>query len=419
MKDANTLADCLHRNARGLTTATALIAGGQVWTYAELLAELARPDDAGSTPLIAAGSSLELARLAYRCSLQDRPFWPVDRLPQTSGEMAGILPETALIISTSGSEGRPRAVLLGRHALAAAAAASNQRLPLQPGDIWLNCLPLYHIGGQSILWRCALAGAGVLLHAGFDAEKVAADLGRYPVSHLSLVPAMLARLLDLGSPPPPGLRHVLDGGAALAPALYERAQAAGWPVYPSYGMSETAAQIATWSPGDGPWQQGLVGLPLSGSEVAISPEGRIRVRGKQLMLGYLDGEGLDADGWLTTGDLGRIDSAGRLTVTGRADDMLISGGRKVHPLDVEACLIACPGVRDVAVTGLPDNVWGDLVVALLVGSATPERILDHARQHLPSAALPRKLVFVERLPRNPTGKLVRSELRRLAAEAQA
>ncbi|RIX42605.1 MAG: hypothetical protein D3M94_18520 [Rhodocyclales bacterium GT-UBC] len=97
--------------------------------------------------------------------------------------------------------------------------------------------------------------------------------------------------------------------------------------------------------------------------------------------------------------------------------MLISGGRNVHPVEVEACLAACEGVRDVAVTGLPDAVWGDLVIALVVGEVAPERLLDHARQHLPGAARPRRLLFLERLPRNATGKLERTTLRRIAAEA--
>jgi O-succinylbenzoic acid--CoA ligase len=428
MKDAISLSDSLYLHARHGQAAPALIAAGQSWSYAELLAdaqaEKSSTTSAPNAPLIASGSSLALARQAYRCAIEKRPFWPVDRnnpagIEKNRAALQNVeLPgETALIISTSGSEGEARAVLLGSTGMAAAARASNQHLPLHPGDIWLNCLPLYHIGGQSILWRCAQAGASVLLHEGFSIENIAVDLEKYPVSHISLVPAMLAQLLDKQITAPTSLRHVLVGGAALAPALYEKALGAGWPVYPSYGMSETSAQIATYHPTDGPWQQGLVGKALTGSEIAIDTNGRIRVRGQQLMLGYLDGSGIDADGWLTTGDLGRIDATGCLTVTGRADDMLISGGRNIHPIDVEACLAACPGIIDVAVTGQPDPVWGDLVVALIVGTAGAEQITRHARQHLPSAAVPRKLVFLDRLPRNPTGKLVRAELRQLAGKS--
>jgi O-succinylbenzoic acid--CoA ligase len=369
-------------------------------------------------PLVEAGDSLHLARHAYACSFRNWPFFPVHRR-NGAAEPRQPVADAALIIATSGSEGTPRAVLLGNDQLDAAAAASNERLPLHPGDLWLNCLPLYHIGGQSILWRCARAGAGMLLHDGFDGEKVAADLAAHPVSHISLVPAMLARLLDLGARPPASLRVALIGGAALSQSLHDRAVAAGWPLYPSYGMSETAAQFATFDPADGPWHEGLVGKPMPGHDIYLGIDGRLHVRGPQVMRGYLGGGGIDADGWLTTGDLARVDAAGRLTILGRADDMLISGGRNVHPQEVESCLAACPGVSDVAVTGLPDAVWGDRIVALVVGSVTADDLLAHARRHLPSAALPRQIHAIDRLPRNATGKLERAALRRLAAEAAA
>ena len=419
MKPAGSLAHHLAIAARRAPGALALRFGDRCWTFAELLADSAALNGrvAGlREPYILPAGSLDLARHAFACSLEKRPFWPVDR-NRSIHWTTELPPGVALVISTSGSEGEPRGVLLSNANLDAAAAASNLLLPLGAGDLWLNCLPLYHIGGQAILWRCARAGAGVLLHDGFNAEAVAADLRRHPVSHLSLVPAMLARLLDAGATPPASLRHVLIGGAALAQALYDRATAAGWPLNPSYGMSETAAQIATWTPADGPWQEGLVGRPLGNNEIALAADGRIRIRGPQVMLGYLGGGGVDEDGWLTTGDLGKIDAFGRLTVTGRADDMLVSGGSKVHPLTVESCLAACPGVRDVAVTGLPDPVWGDLIVALVVGEASRKDLQAWCKARLPSAAQPRRIVHLNTLPRNAAGKLERAALRRLAREA--
>lgn len=429
MNTAVSLAEHLQLAARNTPAATALLCDGQRWSFADLLADvaqLATTLPSVAAPVVMHGSSLELARHAYACSIARHPFFPVDR-PRADATLGNASPlstsacplaDIALIISTSGSEGKPRAVLLGKAQLDAAAAASNSLLPLAPGDLWLNCLPLYHIGGQSILWRCARAGAAVLLHDGFDAARVASDLSSHPVSHISLVPAMLARLLDLGIRPPTSLRVTLIGGAALSRPLYEKAMAAGWPLYPSYGMSETAAQCATFDPADSPWHEGLVGKPMPGHEIRIGDDGRIRIRGPQVMLGYLDGSGPDQDGWLLTSDLGKIDSGGNLTVLGRADDMLISGGRNVHPQEIESCLAACPGVEDIAVTGLPDPVWGDLIVALVVGPVAPENLLAHARAHLPSAALPRRIHHLAHLPRNATGKLERSALRRLATEAR-
>ena len=396
-----------------------MLHAGKSMSFAELVddsLDLASQLERHPGPIIEAGSSLHLARHAYACSFQNRPFFPVDRgnaLPAIQHPLTDV----ALIIATSGSEGKPHAVLLGNDQLDAAAANSNTVLPLSPGDLWLNCLPLYHIGGQSILWRCARAGATVLLADGFTADLLAADLAAQPVTHISLVPAMLARLLDLGAKPPASLRVALIGGAALSRTLYDRATAAGWPLYPSYGMSETAAQFATFDPAEGTWHEGLVGRPMPGHDIRIGADGRLQVRGPQVMRSYLDGSGIDADGWLTTGDLANIDAAGRMTILGRADDMLISGGRNVHPQEVESCLAACPGVLDVAVTGRPDPVWGDLIVALVVGTVTPGDLLAHARRHLPSAALPRKIQIIDRLPRNATGKLERAALRHLATEA--
>ena len=429
MADHLSLAHYLQLAATRYPDALALIVDGETYSFSDLLSSsclLVKKTPAAKGALIDAGTSSHLARHAYACSLANRPFWPVDRAPEaplTSQEKIPehllLHPDTRLIISTSGSEGKPRAVMLGNVQLDAAAAAANQCLQLKPGDLWLNCLPLYHIGGQAILWRCARAAAGILLQNGFNVESVTNDLHRYPVTHISLVPAMLAQLLEQRVAPPTSLRAALIGGAALALPLYEKAVAAGWPLYPSYGMSETAAQLASFCPGDGPWHEGLVGTPMPGHEIRINAAGRIVVRGPQVMLGYLTGGGVDAEGWLTTGDLGNIDATGRLTVTGRADDMLISGGRNIHPLEVESCLAAFPGVSDVAVTGLPDPVWGDLIVALIVGNVEQDTLLAYACQHLPAAALPRKMVFLERLPRNSTGKLERAVLRRIATGAAA
>ncbi|WP_434516794.1 class I adenylate-forming enzyme family protein [Dechloromonas sp. ARDL1] len=417
MKPAS-LCDHIVRTAAESPDRPALIAGDRQWSFADLAAPTVDRAPADCTPLARSGGSLELALDAYRCSAARRTFFPLPP-ERPAPSLAACPSDTALIISTSGSEGTPRAVLLGDAQLDAAAAAANACLGLQAGDLWLNCLPLYHIGGQSILWRCARAGASVLLHEGFVAKAVARDLHNRLVTHLSLVPAMLAGLLDLGAAPPPSLQAVMIGGAALSGPLHARASAAGWPLYVSYGMSETAAQIATFRPTDGDWHEGLVGRAMPGHEIRIGDDGRIRIRGPQVMSGYLDGGGTDPDGWLITSDLGRLDGEGRLTVIGRADDMLISAGRNVHPQEIESCLAACPGVDDIAVTGLPDPVWGDLVVALFVGSIDDATLIAHARRHLPSAAIPRRVRRLDRLPRNAAGKLERAALRQLASGAAA
>lgn len=330
-----------------------------------------------------------------------------------------------LVIATSGSSGEPKAVPLSGLNLAAAVAGSRSVLPLGPGDVWLACLPLFHVGGASILLRAAAAGAAVVLHQRFVPEAVLADLAARAVTHLSLVPAMLARLLEVtGAAPPRGLRHVLMGGAALPGPLAERALAAGWPLCASYGMTEAASQVATrcgLRPG---WRPGDVGPPLPGMEVEIVPEpgvatttgvGRIRVRGPAVMGGYAGsgrptGAGIEA-GWFVTGDLGRLAPDGSLTVLGRADEVVVTGGENVHPAQVEAALSGCPGIVEAGVVALDDPVWGARLVAFVTGEAAPGAVLAWARAHLPSPWRPRAVHHLVALPRNASGKLDRMALR--------
>ncbi len=332
-----------------------------------------------------------------------------------------------LLIATSGTTGSVRAVMLTGNNLAAAVAASGQRLRLAPGDIWLVCMPLVHIGGLSILFRCARAGATVFLHEGFNPARVWNDLLRYPVTHLSLVPAMLKALLDHceGARPPQALRTVLVGGAALSASLAARAQEAHWPLCVTYGLSETASQVATLCQLTDRWRAGDVGKPLSNIKLDIIDEegnpvtsaGRIRVSGPMVMAGYANPQGKRGLGLvgdrLITNDRGYLDSRGHLHVLGRTDEVLVSGGENIHPQELEGQLLACPGVDDVAVVGIPHETWGQLIVALIDGTADEASLRLWCNRHLPSAQRPRRFVKVRQLPRNPLGKLDRASLRDL------
>ena len=459
------LAQSLAARAREMPDAPALLGDRQHFSYRQLAMHVAQqaadltaqalPTD---TVIALAGPTGDLAEAALACSWAGIPFLPLatdtltprwqhlqalaptrlhrlhrldclPTLPQADTPAAPAdapPPDEALIIATSGSEGLPKAVVLTHGALAAAAQASNAAIPLAPGDAWLDCLPLNHIGGLSILWRCFAAGAAVRLHEQFDAAAVWHEIAAGRVSHVSLVPAMLARLLDLAEPgnaaPPPSLRCALIGGAALSRPLWLRARAAGWPLFVSYGMSETAAQIVTLAPTD-EWHEGLVGHPLPGVDIAIGNDGRVHVRSPQLMRGYLGDSGANdpaiEDAWLRTGDLGRLDADGRLTLLGRADDMLVSAGVNIHPQEIEAQLATCPGVGDVAVTASTDPVWGDVLAALLVGSAEPEAVRAWSAAHLPAPLRPRRFVRVAALPRSTLGKLERAQLPALLAEVSA
>jgi O-succinylbenzoic acid--CoA ligase len=328
--------------------------------------------------------------------------------------------DIALLIATSGSSGQARAVMLTARNLEAAARAAAARTPLRLGDRWLACLPLFHIGGFSILTRCALAGAEAVLLQGFDAMRVWQALHTERITHLSLVPTMLAQLLEITTETPPAaLRHVLIGGAALSGALAERAMLRGWPLQPTYGTSETASQIATLERLPPSWQPGRVGKPLPGAELALTDDGRLKIRGPMVMAGYANaehrrGDGLEG-GWFVSNDLAAIGADGELTIIGRADAVIISGGKKVHPIWVEHILMRCPGMIAVAVVGRSDAVWGEIVTAIYSGTPAEADLLAWCRENISGALMPRAALRVATLPQLSNGKPDRHALRALAA----
>ena len=251
-------------------------------------------------------------------------------------------------------------------------------------------------------------------------QRVAADLDRRAVTHLSLVPPMLARLLALGRPPPPSLRVLLVGGQSLSTALAGQAIAAGWPLHITYGMTETASQVATTARLLAPPTPGLVGRPLAGLTVdcPAGPAAPLRVRGPVVMAGYANpgrrpGLGL-TDGWFTTSDLARRGQDGGLCILGRADEVLVTGGVKVHPGWVESLLAGAPGVGVVAVVGVDDPVWGQRLVAFYTGEVTPAALDRWCRANLAGPERPRVFRPRAELPVLDSGKLDRRRLRALA-----
>jgi O-succinylbenzoic acid--CoA ligase len=327
------------------------------------------------------------------------------------------LREDALaVVFTSGTSAQPKAVELSRGAMAAAAAASAERLGWRADDRWLLSLSYAHLGGLSILTRCLLARRPcVLAEEGgpFSASEFVEALSWGEATLASLVPVQLAQVLDLGRRPPPRLRAVLLGGAAASTRLLSQAADLGWPVLATYGLTETCAQVATQLPGTS--QRGELGCgpPLDGVELRIA-EGRIQVRSQAMLSAYhpphLFPSPLTADGWLETGDLGHLDGEGRLHVLGRSDEVIVTGGEKVLPERVEEALLQCPGVSQAAVFAVPDPTWGALVAAAIVPSRTPVS-LDPLRsaiaERLASFERPRLVAFVTELPRTASGKVLR------------
>jgi O-succinylbenzoic acid--CoA ligase len=304
----------------------------------------------------------------------------------------------AAVVATSGTTGRAKGVELTAAGIEASALASSAALGTGPGDHWLACVPLHGVAGLAVLARAMHGGLALTVHDGFDAGAVMAEPG---VTVASLVPTTLERLLAAGRP---RLATVLLGGAPVPPGLLERAAAAGLRVVTSYGLTETFGGVA------------LDGRPIAGARLRLD-EGQIKVRGPMVMRGYAGdpaatAAALDPDGWLATGDRGEFRADGRLRVTGRLGDLVITGGVNVVPDEVEAVLAEHPGVADVGVAGRPDPEWGELVVAWVVPAdpADPPELAAlraFAAERLAPAKAPRALVLVDALPRNGGGKLLR------------
>jgi len=323
-------------------------------------------------------------------------------------ERAELPADAAVILFTSGSTGSARGVVLSRAELVAAAGASAQHLGWRDDDRWLLALSLAHAGGLSIVIRC-LAGRRPIALCDHDFERalVAGMLERCTLA--SLVPAQLASLLDDPAwQPSAPLRAVLLGGAAAPPALLERAAERGVPVLTTYGMTETLGQVAT-APIDRAGDPrapliALAGVELSaGSERAPAP---IVVRAPMLATRYLDGAPIAPA--FATSDLGYL-AVGILHVTGRRDDVIITGGENVHPAAIEAVLSATPGVRDACAFGVHDEHWGQIVGAALVVEAAFDLAAAAAHWHaaLPAHARPRRLALCAALPLLPSGKIDR------------
>lgn len=317
-------------------------------------------------------------------------------------ERAWPLDEVRAVVLTSGSTAAPRPVPLTTGQLLLSAFGSALRLGHDLEDRWLACLPLHHVGGLSILVRCAYYGTTVVLHDRFDPRRVARTLDAGDASLVSLVPAMLERVLDAreGRPFPAALRAVLLGGDVTPPALLERCRALAVPVALTWGMTEAASQVATRRPGDLD-PSGGVGAPLPFVRVTADAAdgGRLALRGP-----------LVAGGAHVTRDRGAV-VRGVVHVHGRDEDVLKSGGETVSLREVEAVLRGLPGVGDAAVVALPDARWGERPVALVAparGEALDAADLrDACRARLSPAKVPDRVVLVAEVPRTPLGKLAR------------
>lgn len=348
------------------------------------------------------------------------------------------LDATQAIIYTSGTTARPKGVLITYGMQWWNAVGSALNLGHQPADRWLACLPLFHIGGLSILMRSIIYEIGVILLEKFDEHAVNRAIEREGVTIISVVAVMLQRMLAAsgcseGRVYPPTLRCVLLGGGPAPRSLLERCASLHLPVVQTYGLTESCSQAVTIAPSAALRKPGSAGRPLlplqlrvlhNGRPVAAGEAGTIYLRGPTITPGYADHPAATAeafqDGWFCTGDLGYLDADGYLYVLDRRSDLIISGGENVYPAEIESVLLAHPSVAEAGVCAQSDPRWGQVPLAFVVlhpnCSLTSEALLAHVRRHLAGYKVPRQVIFVKALPRNASGKLLRRELLRLLVE---
>ena len=413
----------------------AVEAPGESVTYRELLLRAVRAAGAlnmrgvrpGDQVALLLEPGLPFVEALHGCLLLGAPAVPVDTRLNTRERTAALrdieftvnrplrgdvgvfrLPDApesgdvALVMRTSGTSGPASAVELTYGNVRANARGLAQALHLSDDERWLVPLPLAHVGGLMVVLRSALmATTAVLSPPRFDEQLVAAQLRDGAITIVSLVPTQLLRLLEAGATPGPALRRVLLGGGPMPRALLERARDAGFPVCPSYGLTQACSTVTVAEPGD----LETAGRPLPGVGVAISDDGEIIVSGASV----------NALGSIHTGDLGSIDGQGRLVVTGRRGAMIVSGGENVASAEVEAVLAEYPGVLEAAVFARPDALWGEAVTALVVPRAGAEltyRALHaHCRERLAAFKVPKAFELVSALPRTESGKIRRVDLR--------
>jgi O-succinylbenzoic acid--CoA ligase len=325
------------------------------------------------------------------------------------------LDRDALIIFSAGTTSEAKGVVLKAKNLYYSALGLLETFPLEKSDCWLAALPFFHIGGISILMRTALAGCSTYIMPSFQPDEII-ELSKRKKLILSVVPTMLSELIKFDTEN--GLnnnRAIIMGGAGASQALLEQIKSRSLPVLTTYGMTETSSMMTLLTPEDSPNQIHTSGKILPYRQIRISDANRIQVKGKTLFSGVADNSKINFtdDGWFDTGDIGTIDEDGFLTVRGRSDDMIISGGENISLSEIENILLEIDAVKTAAAIKYDHKKWGQCSAAFVEVSlpeASPEDIKSLLKDKLPGFMMPREIHILDKIPLNAVGKIDRNKL---------
>lgn len=386
---------------------------------------------------------VEAPRQIPQLGLTDYPVWR-DAAPASRGPVEPAGRDPALLLYTSGTTGIPKGVIISHQALAGNARTARDAWGFTARSVNLVAMPLFHIGGIGYGMMALSQGGHTVILRQPDPATVVAAMGRHKVTHAFFVPTVIQRLIDhLGGKPMPDctLERLAYGAAPIGEALLTKAiEVFGCRFNHAYGMTETAGTVITLPPEDHdphgphperlrscgralPWAEVRIVDPDTGHEAPVGKVGEIRVRSPMVMLGYwrkpaATAEVLTAEGWLRTGDAAYRDADGYIFIQDRYKDMIVSGAENIYPAEIENVLQFHPDVAEVAVIGIPHPEWGETPRAYVIrrGAARPTKreLIDFVRQRLARYKAPSSVVFVEALPRNTSGKILKHELRRLA-----
>lgn len=358
-----------------------------------------------------------------------KTYSEINLLPEAKVDLAKQidLSKPCTLMFTSGTTGLPKTVVhsYGNHWWSAVSSMLN--LGLTDKDKWLLTLPMFHVGGFSILMKSIIYGMPIYLMEKYNATYLYNVLNEKKITIASLVSLMLQQLIDeLGENDLPShIRCILLGGGSVPEPLLKKVEQKKMPLFQSYGMTETSSQIVTISLADAKVKLGSSGKALFPADLKIeNPNregiGEIWVKGPMVMNGYLNNKKANEESfhedWFKTGDLGFIDKDGFLFVVDRRSDLIISGGENIYPSEIENVILELDGIVEAAVVGRKDDFWGEIPVAFVVENekkTSADQILNHLKNNLASFKVPKEILYVDSLPKNASNKIMRHKLKEL------